>query len=180
MSDEAPPNAAAEAGETSDQVIIRIEAEMMEAKDRALRATAELENVRKRLRKEMEDERRYAATPLLTDLLQVVDNLARAISAADKNADVASLLAGVKMVATQLDGVLVRHHCTRIPALGEPFDPNVHAAIGQQPSVDKPANTVIIVAQEGFKLHDRVLRPAQVIVSSPPDDGAKQQAAQQQ
>lgn len=178
MSDDAPQSA--ETQETSDQSIVRIEAELTDAKDRALRATAELENVRKRLRKEMEDERRYAATGLLGDLLQVVDNLGRAIAAAEKNADVASLLAGVKLVAAQLDGVLTRHHCTRISALGEPFDPNVHAAIGQQPAVDKPSNTVVLVAQEGYKLHDRVLRPSQVIVSAPPADGAAQQAAQQQ
>lgn len=166
--------------ETPEQTVEELFGKLLEANDRALRATAELENVRKRLRKEMEDERRYAATGLLGDLLQVVDNLGRAIAAAEKNADAASLLAGVKMVATQLDGVLTRHHCTRIAALGEPFDPNVHAAIGQQPSADKPANTVMLVAQEGYKLHDRVLRPSQVIVSAPPVDDAKQQAAQQQ
>ena len=119
----------------------------------------------KRLRKEMEDERRYALMPLVADLLPVVDNLGRAITAAEKNADVAGLLEGVKLVAQQFETALERHQCKRIEALGMPFDPNVHAAILQQPSAEQPPNTVVLVAQEGYQLHDRVVRPAQVIVS---------------
>jgi molecular chaperone GrpE len=148
--------------------LVELQNEANEAKDRALRAVAELENVRKRMRREMDDERKYANTALLTDLLQVVDNIGRAVTAAEKNADSSGLLAGVKLVAKQLEDVLTRHSCTKIEALGKPFDPNWHAAIQQMPSPDQPPNTVILVAQEGYKLHDRVLRPAQVIVSAPP------------
>lgn len=141
------------------------------ANDRALRAQAELENYRKRTRKEMEDERRYAQLPLLNDLLPVIDNVGRAIQAAEKSPEGAGLLAGFKMVAQQLDGVLSRHHCQRIDALHKPFDPHLHAAILQQPSREFPPNTVIQVAQEGYQLHDRVLRPSQVIVSTVAADG---------
>jgi len=151
-----------------DLKIAQLAAEANEAKDRALRAQAELDNVRKRLRKEMEDERRYAAMPLVTDLLPVVDNIGRAVAAAEKSADSSSLLAGVKLVAQQLEAILARHHTIKIDALGKPFDTNVHAAIMQQPTDEYPPGTVVMVAQEGYQLHDRVVRPAQVIVSSAP------------
>ncbi len=71
------------------------------------------------------------------------------------------------MVVQQLGTVLARHHCTPIPALGQPFDPNFHDAILHQPSPDFPPNTVIQEVHQGFQLHDRVVRPSQVIVSSP-------------
>lgn len=139
-----------------------------EARDRLLRTQAELDNYRKRARKELEEERRYANLPLLGDLLPVLDNVGRAIEAAEKTPDVASLVEGVKMVAQQLEGVLNRHHCRRIEALHKPFDPHLHQAILQQPSADHPSGTVLQVAQEGYQVHDRVLRPAQVIVSAAP------------
>jgi molecular chaperone GrpE len=139
--------------------------EATEAQNRYLRSQAELENTRKRLRREMDEERRYAELPLLADLLPVMDNVTRAIEAAEKNADAATLLAGFKMLAQQLTGVLERHHCKPIKAAGEPFDPNVHQAIMQQPSDEHPENTVINVGQTGYLLHDRVVRPAQVVVS---------------
>jgi len=139
-----------------------------EANNRALRAHAELENYRKRARRELEDERRYANLPLLRDLLPVVDNIQRAIAAAEKNAEQGGLLDGIKMVAQTLENALARHHCVRIDALNQPFDPAFHEAISQVPSPDHPAHTVLMVAQEGYTLHDRVVRPAQVIVSAAP------------
>lgn len=145
--------------------------ELTAAKDRALRAQAELENYRRRMRKEMEDERRYAQLPLLSDLLPVLDNVQRAIQAAEKSTEGAGLMAGFKMVAQQLEGVLARHHCQRIDALHKAFDPHLHAAILQQPTNEFPPNTIVQVAQEGYQLHDRVLRPAQVIVSTPLVEG---------
>jgi molecular chaperone GrpE len=168
--------AATTAAESSVSMLGALQAELAEAKDRALRAHAETENVRKRMRREMDDERKYAEQTLLFDLLPVIDNLGRALTAAEKNAETGGLSAGVKMVAQQLETVLAKHHCSRIEALGKPFDPNFHAAIQQQPTADQPPNTVVFVAQEGYKVHDRVLRPSQVIVSSAPAD---QQAQQQ-
>jgi molecular chaperone GrpE len=137
-----------------------------DAQDRYMRSQAELENMRKRLRREMEDERRYAELTLLADLLPVIDNVNRAIEAAEKNADAASLVSGFKMVGQQLKRVLEKHHCEPIEAEGQPFDPAVHEAILQQPSEEHPQNTVIGVGQTGYKLHDRVVRPAQVVVST--------------
>ena len=101
------------------------------------------------------------------DLLPIINNVERAIEAAEKNADAAALLEGFKMVSRQLDELLKLHHCTRIEALHAPFDPNVHHAIMQQPSEEHPANTVLTVTQNGYQLHDRVVRPSQVIVSTP-------------
>lgn len=112
-----------------------------------------------------DDERRYAAMPLLRDLVPVVDNVERAIAAAEKQADAVSLLEGFKMVLQQLNTALERNQCKRIDALHQPFDPHLHEALMQQPSNEYPAGTVIGVGQAGFQLHDRVVRPAQVIVS---------------
>jgi molecular chaperone GrpE len=164
---ENPTNSAAEELEL-------LRAELAEARDRVLRAQAELDNVRKRLRREMEEERRYAQVPLMADLLPVVDNLGRAIEAATKSgidgqADVATLLDGVRMVAQQLGETLNRHGCQRIEALHQPFDPELHNAVMQQPSADHPPGTVIGVVQEGYQLHQRVVRPSQVIVSAAAD-----------
>lgn len=142
--------------------------EAQAAKDRALRAQAELENFRKRVQREQEDFSKYREVSLLTDLLPVVDNLDRAIEAASKQADASALLQGVKMVSTQLTEVLAKHNCTRTGMIGETFDPNFHQAIMQQPS-DQPENTVLVVAASGYKVYDRTIRPAQVIVSKKPE-----------
>ena len=146
--------------------LAQVNSEMDAARDRALRAQADLDNYRKRVHRQMEEERRYAEIPLLRDLLPVLDNLHRAIEAADKSPDPAVLLEGLKLVASQLEGVLQRHHCTPIEALHAPFDPHRHEAIAQQPSQNHPPNTVLLVTQRGFQLHDRVVRPCQVIVSA--------------
>ena len=147
------------------------QAEMQQAVDRELRCRAELENYRKRAAREMAEQRRYANLPLMRDLLPVMDNLHRAIEAAEKTHDTASLLEGVKMVGQQFGSVLDKHHCTQIAALDEPFDPHLHEAVSQQPSDEHPANTVLVETQTGFQLHDRVVRPSQVVVSAlPPKD----------
>ena len=160
---------------TENPPIVEDEAEQArrdldEARDRVLRAQAELDNYRKRARRELDEERRYAALPLLGDLLPVLDNVGRAIQAAEKNSEAGSLVEGVKLVAQQLEGVLGRYHCVRIEALHKPFDPHLHQAIMQQPSAELPSGTVLHVAQEGYQVYDRVLRPAQVIVSTAPAD----------
>ncbi len=140
--------------------------QLAEANDRALRAQAELENFRKRSRRELNDELRYADLPLLRDLLPVLDNVDRAIQAAATTRDADALLEGVQMVAKNLEDVLHRRQCIPIEALHEPFDPNRHEAIAMRADPDHPANTVVEVVQPGFQLHDRVVRPAQVIVST--------------
>lgn len=163
-------NGSTQASASSDELIGRLEQDLADANERVLRVQAELENYRKRARREMEDERRYAIIPLARDLIQVVDNLERAIEAAGQSDTDQGLLEGVKMVAAQLDAVLSQHQCVRIAAVGEPFDPNQHEAIGQEPSSEHPAGTVSRAFQSGYKLHERVIRPAQVFVSSGPTE----------
>jgi len=169
---EAGPDPVVEQIGPIDESSLRTELE--EARDRALRYQAELENYRKRVARQMEEERRYANLPLIRDLLHVWDNMGRAIEAGKQAKQSDTLLEGFKMVAQQLEDLLERHHCTKIEALGKPFDPHLHEAISQQPSEEHPPGTVAYVAQTGFQLHDRVVRPSQVIVSAaPPEETAE-------
>ena len=140
--------------------------EVAEANDRALRNQAELENYRKRAARELQDVRRYGCLSLMRDLLPVLDNLHRTIRAAEQNHDTASLLEGVKLVTQQFEDVFAQHHCERIEAIHKPFDPHLHEAILQQPSAEHPPGTVMRETQTGFQLHDRVVRPSQVMVSA--------------
>ena len=146
--------------------IENLRAQLEEAKDQALRHQAELENYRKRVARQMDEERRYACMPMIRDLLPVWDNIGRAIDAAEQSHDTSSLLEGFKMTAEQLESALAHHHCAEIEALHRPFDPNLHEAISQLPNDEHPAGTVTHVTQIGFLLHDRVVRPSQVVVSS--------------
>jgi len=155
-------------GSPADQKVADLEQQVREANDRALRSHAELENYRKRSQRELVDERRYAIIPFARDLLTVVDNLERAIEAAQKSPDGSVLLDGVKLVADQLESVLQAHQCVRIETVGTPFDPNFHQAIAQEPSDEHAAGTITRATQAGYKLHDRVIRPAQVFVSTGP------------
>jgi molecular chaperone GrpE len=182
MPDQNMENAVADAALDSalaDQKMAELEEQLRDANERALRSHAELENFRKRSQRELAEERRYAVVPLVRDLLSVVDNLERAIEAtltrraseesvAAAATDVASLLEGVKLVSTQLDNVLNQHQCVRIETVGAPFDPNQHQALAQEPSDQHPAGTITRAPQAGYKLHDRVIRPAQVFVSTGP------------
>jgi molecular chaperone GrpE len=142
--------------------------ELAGAKDRSLRLQAELENYRKRASRELEDRLKYADMDILRDLLPVLDNIQRAVEHAEKSSDPAGLLEGFKMVGSQLQGVLECHQCKKIESLHVPFDPNLHHAISQMPSAEYPPNTIVLVSQEGYQLHDRVVRPSQVIVSTAP------------
>jgi molecular chaperone GrpE len=155
-----------------DFSITEVEAELAAERDRNLRLRAELENYRSRASRELAEERRYASLPIARDLLSVLDNVDRAIAAAEMNHDAASLLEGFRLVRQQLAGVLQQHHCREIPAAGAAFDPQFHAAILHQPSADTPADHVAMVTQSGYQMHDRVVRPAQVIVSSGPPEEA--------
>jgi molecular chaperone GrpE len=165
---EAPPQG--DEGLREQVEIDELLSELDHAKDRALRCQAELDNYRKRMMREMESERRYANLPLLRDVLPVLDNVRRAIEAAESSPDPAGLLEGFRMVRRQLEDVLRRHHCLEIEALHAPFDPHLHEAIAQQPSEEHPPHTVILVTQPGYRLHDRVVRPSQVIVSAASDE----------
>ena len=146
------------------------DSETKDLNDRLLRLQAEMQNLRNRTSREIADERKYAALPVLRDLLPVVDNIDRAIEAAEKSGEAENLLAGFRLVKQQLHTLLASHQGEMIPAEGELFDPNFHQAILQQPSADVPAGKVMMVTQPGYKLHGRVIRPAQVIVSAGPGE----------
>lgn len=167
------PRAAGEVLDSSADELNRLRDDLNEATNRALRAQADLENYRKRAQREIEEERKFANLPLLRDLLPVLDNIGRALDAAEKTNDAQTLTTGFRMVAKQLEDILGRYGCVRIAALGQPFDPHLHEAISQQPSDEHDANTVITVAQEGYRLHDRVIRPSQVVVSAKSTTGSK-------
>lgn len=161
-----PPANEAPAETQAISVEETLQQELDTAKDRILRISAELDNYRKRVQREVQEERRYAAMPLMRELLPVVDNLKRTIEAAQKVSEGADgLLEGVTMVLQQFESVLAKHGCVKIDAAGQPFDPNLHDAILQQPSDDVAPNTVLFETQTGYRLHERVVRPSQVIVS---------------
>lgn len=144
------------------------------ARDQALRAQAELDNYRKRTQRELADERRYAALPIVRDLLPALDNLQRAVDAGQNVDDLSAMLQGVQMVARQIREVLAGHGAAAIEATGQPFDPNLHEAIQQMPSADHPTMTVLDEVEQGYTLHDRVIRPSKVIVSvAPPEPTAE-------
>ena len=128
---------------------------------------AEYVNARKRQLQAAEVERKYANESLVKDLLSAFDNLDRALDAARKAGDTGPLATGISATASQFLEVLRRHGVTRIAIEpGDEFDPNRHEAVMQQPSPDVEQGRVLLVLSQGFLLHDRVLRPASVIVAS--------------
>jgi molecular chaperone GrpE len=131
------------------------------------RTQADFENYRKRNQREREHEARFAHGSFAHDLLPVLDNLDRATAAARQAGETGPLVQGVALVQTQLLELLKRYGVTRIEAQGKPFDPNLHQAVMQQPAAGQPPNTVVQVLEQGFMIHDRVLRPARVVVSAP-------------
>jgi molecular chaperone GrpE len=135
--------------------------------ERYVRAAADLENFRRRSIREKEDLRLYAASKVLEELLPVLDNLARGVSAAKQpDPDLKAVTGGVDMALQQFKSVLAGHGLIEINPLGQPFDPHRHEAISHQPSADIPAEHVANVVRAGYLLNGRLLRPAAVVVSS--------------
>ncbi len=132
------------------------------------RTRADFENYQKRTQRDLAQERRYWHSGLALDLLPILDNFDRAVAAAKQAGETGPLVQGVAMIQTQVLDVLKRHGITRIEAQDQPFDPNLHQAVMQQPSAEQPPNTVLQVLEQGFMIHDRVLRPARVVVSVAP------------
>ncbi len=155
------------------------ESQLAESQREVLRVRAEMENYRKRMQRDSDQQLKYANVPLVRDLIEVVDNLNRAREAAGQDADgpiaghsgaahSSALREGVGMVLQQLGGVLNKYGCKPIESVGHEFDPNVHEAIVQMPSAEYPAGVVMQEVAAGYLLHDRVVRPSSVIVSSGP------------
>ena len=136
--------------------------------DLAKQGRAEFENYQKRFQRDLAIERLYAQKPLAADLLPALDNLDRALAAAKQAGDTGKLAEGVSLVQAGLLDALKRHGITRMDSAGQPFDAHRHEAVMQQPSAEHPPQTVMQVLEQGYLLHDRVLRPARVIVSAQP------------
>lgn len=144
---------------------------LKEEHERLLRAAADLENYRKRAAKEREEVQKFGIEKVLKDLLPVVDGLDRALAAAPPDDPLAD---GVRMVRATLEQSLGKHGVRAFSALGERFDPAIHEALMQVPTRDEPPGTVVVEHARGFKLHDRLVRPAMVgvAVEPPPPEGA--------
>ena len=138
--------------------------------DKFLRTTADFENYKKRVAREKQEAIAYANVSLLQKLLPVLDNFEMALAAAGNapNGAAQSLQAGVVMIASQLRGVLAEVGLEEIDAAGKPFDPNFHEAVAQQESAEVPEGQVLQQLRKGYKLRDRLLRPASVIVARKP------------
>ncbi|MEM9551755.1 MAG: nucleotide exchange factor GrpE [Pseudomonadota bacterium] len=148
-----------------------LRAERDDFKDRFMRALADAENARKRSDKDRREAERYGGSKLARDLLPVYDNMKRAIDAAAEGEETASaaLVEGVELTMRELLNVFQKHGIERIaPEVGDKFDPQLHQAMFEAPVPGTSAGDIIQVAAEGFLLHDRLLRPAQVGVSSTP------------
>jgi molecular chaperone GrpE len=137
-----------------------------ELRDLARRTRADFENYQKRMQRDLAQERRYAQGPLAADLLPALDNLDRATAAAKQAGETGPLVQGVAMVQSQVIDILRRNGITRIEAQGQPFDPNLHQAVMQQPGDSVAPGTVLQVLEPGYMIHERVLRPARVVVSA--------------
>lgn len=163
----APEKAEADAVDPAE--VLRTE--NAELKDRALRAMAEMENLRRRTEKEVKDARQYAVSGFARDMLTVSDNLRRALEALPeddrKNADagVAALIDGVEMIERDLLNQLEKNGVKKLDPEGQKFDPNFHQAMFEVPNTEVPSNTVVQVVQAGYVIGERVLRPAMVGVS---------------
>ena len=149
-----------------------VQQRLVDAERQVLLAHAELENFRRRIQRESDQQLKYANLPLIRDLLDVVDNLKRATDSAERDAAQSgsdsspALLEGVRMVLTQMESVFSKYGCQPIRSLGVPFDPNFHEAISQMPSKQYPAGSVAQEVAVGYLLHDRVVRPSCVVVST--------------
>ena len=144
-------------------------AERDDMRDRMMRALADAENSRKRAEKDRRDAQLYGGAKIARDLLPVYDNLSRALSVVTEDSRVAAagLVEGVELTLRELSNVMTKHGVERItPATGDMFDPHLHQAMFEAPVPGTKAGQIIQVLADGFRLHEQLLRPAQVGVSS--------------
>lgn len=141
--------------------------EAKEAYDRFLRVSAEFDNYKKRATREAAEFKKFANETLVREILPIIDNLERAIESSDADTHTKSVLVeGVGMTLKEMLKVFDKFHIKSIDSIGEPFDPCFHQAVMQEESDSHPENTVIKELQRGYMMHDRLIRPAMVIVSS--------------
>ncbi len=167
--------------------IDELEAELETAKaeatanhERFVRKAADLENARRRHQREKDDLTKYASEGVLKDVVPVLDDLQRAVDHATNsaNGDLATLLEGLGMVSRKFEQTIARRGVQAVESLGQPFDPQYHEAIQQRPDETVPHNTVVQEFQRGYTIHDRLLRPAMVVVAQggPPAELAESTA----
>jgi molecular chaperone GrpE len=147
----------------------KLRAQVAELKDKLLRSQAEWDNSRKRIMRDKEEAVRYASEALLEKLLPVLDNFEMGMRAAKTAADVKAISQGFEMVLAQLHQVLRDAGVESVDATGHPFDPHRHEALGHQDSDEHPEGHVISQMRKGYKLKDRLLRPASVFVARKPE-----------
>ncbi|HEY8381376.1 MAG TPA: nucleotide exchange factor GrpE [Microvirga sp.] len=172
---QAAPNGDARTAEPANDAaldpIAVLEAEKMDLKDKLLRTLADMENLRRRTEREVADARSYAVTNFARDMLNVADNVRRAIESVPAEAQASAegsfkgLLEGIDLTERDLLKTLERHGVKRLDPHGQKFDPNLHQAMFEVPNPDVPAGTVVQVVQSGYVIGERVLRPALVGVA---------------
>jgi molecular chaperone GrpE len=161
-----------EAGSSSIQDELAVKSEECKAlNDKYVRLAAEFDNYKRLSQRDQRDQIRFGNEQLLKELLPVVDNMERAIKAAQASGGDSALVQGVELTLKQLSGALAKFGVQTIETAGQEFDPSAHQAVSYGPSDDVAANTVLDEFQKGYRLHDRILRAAMVSVSSGPAQG---------
>lgn len=155
-------------GPTCEEALAAAELELAKHRDAMLRMQAEMENLRKRLLRDVERSRKFALERIMKDLLQVLDSMERGLEVTDDSATVESLREGAQLTLKMLAKVMEDHGLEAIDPQGQPFDPEQHEAMTVMPSAEVGENRVLEVLQKGFRLHDRLIRPARVVVSRRP------------
>jgi molecular chaperone GrpE len=153
--------------ETAVDPIVEAKADAVRFKDQALRAMADLDNFRKRSRKEVDDSKKQGREELLREFLPVFDNVERALQSAEKATDVKAVSDGLAMVLRQFSDMLGRNQLRRTPGVGTMFDPLMHEAIQQVESDEHPPGTIVAEVQAGYLQGERLVRAAMVVVAKP-------------
>lgn len=149
--------------------VARLQEELQQARDTALRAAAEAQNSRRRAEQDVEKAHKFGQEKLVQDMLLVADNLERALATVDTaDESMKAVAEGLELTLKSLIDGLKRHNVEQVDPRGEPFDPNLHQAMTQVPNPDLEPNTVMDVFQKGYTLHGRLVRPAMVVVSKAP------------
>jgi molecular chaperone GrpE len=155
-------------GADGDDPTSSLQADLDRFRDMALRAQADFDNFKKRTAREKEEAIKYANSSLLERLIAIIDNFELGLSAARAEGEKSPIYAGMSMVLKQLTDFLADNGLQPIDAEGQKFDPNLHEAIANEPSIDVPEGVVIRQTRRGYRLKDRLLRPSSVVVSSGP------------
>lgn len=155
---------------TQNEIIARVTAERDEFQDKYLRNLAEMDNFRKRMKKEKEDFQRFVLSEFILHLLEIYDNFERAIRSHSAEDSTQSILSGIQMIFKQLQELLRKYRVEEVDPQGKPFNPNFHQALSREESSDSEEPTVVEVYQKGFLYHKKLLRPALVKVAVPADN----------